>query len=282
MEVRDDVLASFTGMPSPVDSFAAAVGRAVEARARELRGLEREVAEQETAAVTEYERGLELNPADGALRRALAILRSQMGIRYMQRQKFTAGYGFAREAVEVDPTYAQGFANLGQALLLHRSFDYALSVADEALALEPEDDLFHSLVGRIWKSRGYYDKAVPAFERALALNPANVPVAIALAESRLELDGKYADHRAAAEFLRGIVPLAPDDEDLRAMIVRLELAATQPARSDGGPESAAAEDEGTGDEETGTLGDLFTAEANERKEAEAAATPTPGGSEPAR
>jgi len=220
--IRDDVLAVLTNAPE--EGFAAAVRRTVEARDLEWRGIELESHGSEGSefdAVAAYEQGLERSPRDGSLRRALAMLRTRMGIRYANRQQTIAGHAALRTAVETDTTFAAGFANLAQFNVMAGNLEYAIACLDEAVTLEPDSDLHHLGLANVWRRRGYYDEALPLYERALALNPRNVEAALAYVETKLSAE-RAPDLPWALEYLRGYLEYEPDHEDLLSLMARLE------------------------------------------------------------
>jgi spermidine synthase len=221
-EIRQDVLEFLENVPT--EGFAEAVRRGIQARDLERQGIDRELAGEDFEAVDQYKRALELSPRDGSLRRALARLRSRLGIDYTVGESFAAAYANMREAVETDTTYAEGFANLGMLLLMNESFDYAIAVTQQAGSLEPDNDLVWLQLGRIWKRRGYYDKALPFYERAMAVNPLNVEAAIGYIDTKLKLEEDYPDLEGALAFLQGYLPLEPENGDLSSRIERLERA----------------------------------------------------------
>ena len=221
-DIRDDVVSEFVN--TPPEGFAEAISRAVQARDLERKGLDLELAAKQEEAGRTYEEALELNPHDGSLRRALATLRSEQGIAYQAKDSFFAAHQHMRSAVETDSTYAQGFANLGLLLLLNDKFDYALACTGQATELAPDDDLFALQMGRIWKKRGYFDKALPYYERARELNPQNIEAAIGWLDTKLAMQGDHADLKWGLGFLKSLLPLNPDHADLKFRIERLELA----------------------------------------------------------
>jgi tetratricopeptide (TPR) repeat protein len=246
--IRGDVLAVLTNVPEA--GFEAAVRMATRARDLEREALDRELQGADLDAVAVYENALELNPNDGSIRRSLATLRSRMGIEYSNRQQFTAAHANLREAVETDTTFAQGFANLGTLLAMNEEFEYALSVSHEASDLEPDNDLFQLQIGRIWKQRGYLDRAIPYYEKAMALNPQSVEAAIGYIDTKLAMESDAPDLKAGLEFLRGYLKIDPDHTDLKFRILRLENAIagrlTRPEDGDAIAGSAAGDEGGGG------------------------------------
>lgn len=239
--IRDDVVGTLVGTPG--EGFAPAIAIAIRARDLEWRGLDLELDGKPTEAVDAYREAISLNPHDGATRRALATLRSQQGIEYGTRQAFFAAHAYMREAVETDTTYAQGFGNLGLLLAQAENFDYAIACTGQGIELAPDDDLLVLQMGRIWKQRGYFDKALPYYKQALDLNPKNVEAGIGYVDAKLAMEGDAADLRWGVDFLEKFRPLEPDHEDLLYRIGKLNDALSRRAKRAGeaAADSAAAD-----------------------------------------
>jgi len=207
-----------TGAPAGLEE---AVRRAREARELQFAALDLELEGDELGAADHYRRALALNPNDGSIRRAFATLRTEIGISYINSRAVTAAHSYMREAVEIDSTFAQGFGNLGWLLLRTRTYDYAIACTLEAIRLAPDDDLFPLQLGRIWKTRGYLDKALPWYERSMRLNPRNVDAAIGYSDTKLSMTAD-PDLQEGLDFLRSYLEIAPYHEDLQYRIGRLE------------------------------------------------------------
>jgi tetratricopeptide (TPR) repeat protein len=220
----DDVFARLVN--TPAIGFEAALVNAVQARAFERAGLLRD-AERESpldrSAVEIYENALQLNPRDRAIRRRLADLRSRMGIEFLNRASILAAHDNLRQAVEIDSTFAEGFANLGRHLAMTDEHDFAAAVTEHAIEMEPDNDLFALLLAQIWKRRVYYDKALPWYEKAMDLNPRNVDAAIGYVDTRLSMEAN-PDLEHGLEVSRRYLEFEPENEDLRSRIMKLELA----------------------------------------------------------
>jgi tetratricopeptide (TPR) repeat protein len=167
-----------------------------------------------------YRKGLDLNPRDGALRRALASARSSVGIAYSSKLAFTAAYSNMLRAVEVDSTYAQGFANLGLLLADNEDFGYADATTARALELAPDDDLLYHQRARIWKRRRFYDRAIPYYEKAMEINPLNVEAAMGYTDARLSMD-LHPDLEGNLALLLDCREIEPDNEELDYRIGRI-------------------------------------------------------------
>jgi predicted membrane-bound spermidine synthase len=217
--LRGDVLAQFTNLPAD-HAFANAVGDAIRARDRERDAIRLEAQRNTFDAADVYREAIRLNPHDRSVRRGFATMRSEQGVRYARKDEFTAAYGYMLEAVQTDTTYVNGFANLGRLLSDMKNYDYAISALRQAAALAPEDDLIYFEIGRAWRRRGYVDKALPFYERAMELNPRNVEAAVEYVDSRIIMEGDHPDFHAAIDMLERYRKFAPDDEELLERIRR--------------------------------------------------------------
>ena len=217
--IRDDVLARF-GNPSE-EEVVESVREAIRARDLEREGIERELAADDYGAINAYEEALDLLPPDGSTRRALATLRSRMGAEFVTRLSEQASYQNLREAVVVDSTYAQGFANLGTYLFTTKTWDYAEAVIRKAISIAPNDDLYELLLGRTLKQRGQPANALPHYERAMKLNPRNVETALGYVDTKLTLELPSPDLQYGIDVLEGYLEFEPHNEVLRMRIGRL-------------------------------------------------------------
>ncbi len=139
---------------------------------------------------------------------------------YMQRHDRPENLNLALDAlqtaVKTDPSFALGYAELGEAYRLKFSHDQNPKWTDEALAncrkaLELDDRLpiVYVTLGRIHDSGGKYDLALQEFQRALQLDPRNADSLIGLAGS-YENAGRVADAEAA---FKKAIALRPDNWD---------------------------------------------------------------------
>src|SRR5438552_8908286 len=139
---------------------------------------------------------------------------------YMQRHDKPENLDLAvdalQSAVKTDPSFALGYAQLGEAYRLKFSHDQNPKWTDEALAncrkaLELDDRLpiVYVTLGRIHDSGGKYDLALQEFQRALQLDPRNADSLIGLAGS-YENAGRVADAEAA---FKKAIALRPDNWD---------------------------------------------------------------------
>ncbi len=81
-------------------------------------------------------------------------------------------------------------------------FDDAESQARKAIAIEPNENLFHLLLGDVLTSKGRHDSALAAYDRAAAINPAHYATyenRALLKKAMDDKDGYRADMRKAAD-----------------------------------------------------------------------------------
>jgi tetratricopeptide (TPR) repeat protein len=76
-----------------------------------------------------------------------------------------------REAIAIDPAYAEAYNNLGSVLSQQSDFDGAIDSCRKALALKPTLVQAHINLGNALRSKGALDEAIDAFRAALVLSP---------------------------------------------------------------------------------------------------------------
>lgn len=79
-----------------------------------------------------------------------------------------------REAIRLNPGYAEAHHELSMLLMRRRRFDEAMREAQRTLYLAPMSARFESGAGEIQLAAGRYDEVLRAAERALALDPTYV------------------------------------------------------------------------------------------------------------
>jgi tetratricopeptide (TPR) repeat protein len=106
-----------------------------------------------------------------------------------------------RDALRLDPKYAQAHFGLGLALERQGDLDGAIAELRQALALNPKDDVTRWNVGRLLEQKGDLDGAIAVNREALALDPKNALARFRLGnflERKGDLDGAIAVYREAA------------------------------------------------------------------------------------
>ena len=107
-----------------------------------------------------------------------------------------------RKVTELEPTFALGFINLGQALMENHDFSGAIAPLKHALELDANLTPAHQLLGYAQLSQGYAAEAIPHLERAHEQG--------ALGIAQVET-GAFAE---AIANLQAALQKRPDDPDL--------------------------------------------------------------------
>lgn len=162
-------------------------------RGTEIAGIER----RETQSVEAYEsfaRGMmnlrlasrdSIERAIGAFEQATrhdpeyAMAWAALGGAYALKGSFLSLHGLIEEALEIerralgiDPDLADAHVWMGAALLNLGRTDEAIRSIRTAIRLEPDNGQAHQTLARaFWVGKGDFASAIPAFERAIALNP---------------------------------------------------------------------------------------------------------------
>lgn len=116
------------------------------------------------AAIEQYERSLQLNPASASAHYNIGIAYSATGDRVRARAHF-------EEAIRLDPDYAQAHNNLGALLYLAGDWSGALQHYRRAVALRPDNVESHTNLGALLSARSQLSEAVEQYQQALALRP---------------------------------------------------------------------------------------------------------------
>jgi tetratricopeptide (TPR) repeat protein len=103
-----------------------------------------------------------------------------------------------REAIELDPRFAEAHFNLGVAYQRIKANKKALDELREAVRLHPDDADYRYAVGGAYFHLERYDRAVGEFERAIALDPFHAKARYSLAAT-LEKLGRVEEARRAWE-----------------------------------------------------------------------------------
>jgi tetratricopeptide (TPR) repeat protein len=132
--------------------------------------------------------------------------------------------GMAYAAARAQPKNAEAVGRLAIVLHAWEQWDAGAAAYGAARQLAPDDRRWWYLAGLLEIARGRHVDAVPLFERAVTLDPANHAIRLRLAEARLEtgdLDGsehllaalvRQPPTAAPAEYALGRIAMARDDD----------------------------------------------------------------------
>ena len=111
------------------------------------------------------------------------VLRGQKLLRHLDRSDSFAARKLFRQAIQLDPTYANAYAGLGWTYLnaflygwtgsAGRAIERAEELARQALTIDPSSIGGRRLLARVYVNRHRNDLALVELERVIALNPNN-------------------------------------------------------------------------------------------------------------
>ena len=127
---------------------------------------------------------------------------NNQGVVYMDQHNYIRGKGEFEQAVQLDPAYANGYANLGIALYSLGKYDSAQVALQTALRHDPEHLNAHYTLGLIYSNSPgrEYDRALQAFEKVAQADPDDPQVRYYLGQVRAKkgnVEEAIADFRHA-------------------------------------------------------------------------------------
>ena len=127
---------------------------------------------------------------------AQAIRRNNLGVAYMNQQRFAQAREMFEKASALDPSLFVARLNLGIALLNDQQFDAARPVLEEIVEKLPTNPRSWYNLGLLYKSLGDAAHALPAFQKAAQLNTQDADTQYFLGVLHAEL--KQLDQAIAA------------------------------------------------------------------------------------
>jgi len=125
------------------------------------------------------------------------------------------------QAVAVDPSYADAYADMGGAYWIKGDVQKAADMYKRAIAARPDDSLFHSNYARVLDKLGNTSESVEQLELAYKLNPKDKVVLSALAGKALAAkDFARADQLLAAA--AQLYPAAPEIREKLSYVLTRE------------------------------------------------------------
>jgi Flp pilus assembly protein TadD len=136
---------------------------------------------QYDAAVTEWNKALELVPAESRVHNNLGVALTETG-------KVDEAIAHYRKAVELDPQFSEAFNNLGEALAGKGAVKEAISQFEKAVQLDPEHTVARASLGLVLARAGQTDKAIFQLKKVVEAKPD-------AADARMNLGHALADKR---------------------------------------------------------------------------------------
>ena len=90
---------------------------------------------------------------------------------------FTEGFDVTK-ALQLDAKNVNAYNNRGNALLVKRHYDRAISDYDVAIQLDPKYSIAYFNRGNAYDGKGFIEQAIRDYEKALDLNPIFTPAYI--------------------------------------------------------------------------------------------------------
>ena len=131
---------------------------------------------------------------------AYAEAHNNLGVALIERGELEAAVEHYREALRINPAYAEAHYNLGNALVKQGELEEAVGHYREALRIGPVDAKAHYNLGIVLARKGQLEEAMQHFRQALQIDPAyamahyNLGIALAI---RGELEGAIGRFRQA-------------------------------------------------------------------------------------
>jgi tetratricopeptide (TPR) repeat protein len=113
-----------------------------------------------------------------------AVKRNNFGADLLKQGRLEEAITEFERAVEMDPSYAAAYFNLGYAYERRDRIDDAITQYKKAIQLEPGNVLGLNNLGVIYDKKGLYEDAIASYEQALKIDPSNTTVQGNLANAR--------------------------------------------------------------------------------------------------
>jgi superkiller protein 3 len=95
----------------------------------------------------------------------------ELGNIAMQDNRHDAAIAEFKEAVKINPEFAEAYNNMGLALFNQSKFDEAIEGFRNALRIDPDFPLAHANLGLVLLNKELVDEAIEELARAVSLNP---------------------------------------------------------------------------------------------------------------
>jgi tetratricopeptide (TPR) repeat protein len=99
------------------------------------------------------------------------LMQNNLGTALLEQHRFEESAGHFREALRIQPNYAEAESNLGFAQALQGKLDEAIEHYHRALELKPNIVRTHYVLGQALSAQGKRDEAIAEFRITLELNP---------------------------------------------------------------------------------------------------------------
>ena len=101
----------------------------------------------------------------------LALIHSDIADLFDRKGQLDQAIPHLRQAVDLQPNYADAHHNLGNALFRKGLVDAAINEWQKALAIQPKDAATHTNLGDAFAQKAAFGEAISHYERALLIDP---------------------------------------------------------------------------------------------------------------
>ena len=132
------------------------------------------------------------------------------GFVFFNLKKYDQAINLWNKAIIIDPKFAQGLNNLGNAYLKIKKFDEAIKYLNDALKLKPNSFETHYTLSEVFFHKGMYDVSLNNLNEALKLKPTHLTAIT----NKIELLLKLSKEKEALQFLEEVIPYHPNNSEL--------------------------------------------------------------------
>jgi len=178
--------------------------------------------QQPAKAAEAYQRAIRVD-------KKLAAARFNLGVLLLEQRHLSPAVAELTAYASMEPKQAQGWLQLGTALLRQQKYDDAERSFMQALRLDSKLPEAHNALGLIHTARKRPREAMQSFNAALAQNPSFPPALL----NQAVVAQQYFDNKSAAlDRYRAFLATKPDTRaalEVQGVIERLERSLNQPA-----------------------------------------------------
>ena len=132
------------------------------------------------------------------------------GFVFFNLKKYDQAINLWNKTIIIDPKFAQGLNNLGNAYLKIKKFDEAIKYLNDALKLKPNSFETHFTLSEVFFHKGMYDVSLNNLNEALKLKPTHLTAIT----NKIELLLKLSKEKEALQFLEEVIPYHPNNSEL--------------------------------------------------------------------
>ncbi|KPJ66090.1 MAG: hypothetical protein AMJ43_09160 [Coxiella sp. DG_40] len=148
-----------------------------------------------------------------------AEVRVQLGVAYYEMGMHDEAITTIKRAIKTSPDFIGAYINLGTAYINNRMYDDAISTLQKAVGIDPNNTASHYNLGVAYTQKGMFDEAISEFEKTITLVPDSI-------EARSQLAMLYAQrgrYKEAKLQLKEILQLDPDFQPATFALERLQV-----------------------------------------------------------